>query len=212
MAKDNLIFKLEINNFSEYIKKANSVRPIPYIKDRSRLPIKYSDEELFEWRKIKYRGKYIEARFDRNEADNKKFLISNSKSAGKPRLVKVNGQDIYNQSGSSFGRSFTRNILHDFFKEYIKENNLKPIDDIDKYPLYIWMKFYLHDMGRRNIDNDNKWVWEKFFQDSLTEAGIIPDDNNQYINDNRKTTYFIPEGEPQKLVIGVFRKGEEDEW
>lgn len=201
MENKKLLIEIKIDEFTEYIKKSNKVRPIPYIKGKCILPKKYSDDNIFEWRKIKYWGKLIEARFEKT-ADVKDFLISNKILANKPRLVKVNGQDIYNQSGSSFGRSFTRNILHDYFKEYLKD--IEPIEDINSFPLSIWIKFYLHDEGKRNIDNDNKWVWEKILQDSLTENGIIPDDNNQYINDNRKTTYFIPENESQKLIIQIY--------
>ena len=90
-------------------------------------------------------------------------------------------------------------------KKYLVD--VKPIEDIEVFPLYIWIKFYIHDMGKHNIDNDNKWPWRKFFQDSLTEAGIIPDDNVQYINDNRETTYLIPEDQQQKMEIIIYGKG-----
>lgn len=195
------LFKITINNFSEYIRKTQNVRPVPYIKGKCRLPKKYESEEDFEWRKIKYWGRNIEARYAKN-ALTKDFLISNNKSANKERLVKVNGQEVYNQTGGSFNRSFMRNVLHNYFKEYLKD--IKPISNIEVYPLSIWIKFYIHDMGKRNIDNDNKWPWRKFFQDSLTETGIIGDDNLQYINDNRETTYLIPDNQEQKMEIIVY--------
>jgi len=204
MEKEKELFRITINNFSEYIKKTQNVRPRPYVKGKCRLPKKYESEELYEWRKIKYWGKIIEARYAK-DAEMKDFLISNSKTANKERLVKVNGQEVYNQAGGSFNRAFMRNILHTYFKDYLKD--IKPIEDINVYPLYIWIRFYIHDMGKHNIDNDNKWPWRKFFQDSLTEAGIIPDDNINVINDNRETTYLIPDTEEQKMEIIIYGKG-----
>lgn len=197
------LFRITINDFSEYIKKTNNVRPIPYIKGSKPLPIKYSDDKEYEWRKIKYWGKNIIARYKKG-ASEKDFLISNSKTANKERFVKVNGQEVYNQAGGAFNRSFMRNTLHEYFKEYLKD--IKPIENIEVYPLSIWIKFYLKDMGKRNIDNDNKWPWRKFFQDSLVEAGIIPDDNNYIINDNRETTYLLPNEDDveQKMEIIVY--------
>lgn len=202
--KEKELFRITIDNFSEYIQKTKKVRAVPYIKGKCRLPKKYESEEDFEWRKIKYWGKYVEARYAK-DADMKDFLISNNKTANKERYVKVNGQEVYNQAGGSFNRAFMRNVLHNYFKKYLVD--IKPIEDIEVFPLYIWIKFYIHDMGKHNIDNDNKWPWRKFFQDSLTEAGIIPDDNVQYVNDNRETTYLIPDTEQQKMEIIIYGKG-----
>lgn len=201
---NKLLLEINIKEFSEYIQKANKVREIPYIEGKCRLPIKYSNDEYYEWRKIKYWGKLINARYAK-DADMKDFLISNSKTANKPRFVKVNGQEIYNQAGGSFNRSFIRNVLHEYFKEHIKD--VKPLDNINDYPLYIWMQFWINDQGKGNIDNDNKWPWEKFFNDTLTECGIIPDDNINIVNDSRKTTILIPDDENQELIIKIYGKG-----
>lgn len=206
--REKELFKITIDDFSEYIVKANKARPIPYIKGKKPLPKKYSDNEEYEWRKIKYWGKIIEARF-KKDADMKDFLISNSKTANKPRLVKVNGNEVYNQTGGSFNRAFMRNILHKYFDKYLE--GIEPIKDVEVYPLYIWIKFYIHDMGKGNIDNDNKWPWRKFFQDSLAELGIIPDDNVYLVNDNRETTYLIPPDQKQKMEIVVYGREKVEE-
>lgn len=196
-----LIESIEINNFSEYIKKVNKVRPKPYIKDKCRLPKKYSSDE-YEWRKIKYWGKVIEVRFKKGEGS---FLISNSKSANKEKFVKVNGQDIYNQRDNSFGRAFLKNFLTDFYIPYIEK--IDKIEELDCFPLCIEMLFYMHDMGKRNIDNDNKWVWEKGFQDALVKMDKIIDDNPHIISRNEKETIFIPDDEEQKLIINIYGRG-----
>lgn len=195
------LFKITIENYSEYIQKTNKVRPVPYIKGKCRLPMKYESEEDFEWRKIKYWGKFVEARF-KKEADIKDWLISNNKSANKPRMVKVNGQSVYNQTGGSFNRAFMRDRLHEYFEKHLE--GIKPIDNIEVFPLSIWIKFYIHDMGKHNIDNDNKWPWRKWFQDTMVDLKLITDDNLQYINDNRETTYLIPEDQDQKMEIILY--------
>lgn len=209
MEKNRLIKEIIIDNYSEYIKKANKVRPIPYIKGSKKLPQKYSDDNVFEWRKIRYWGRPIEARFLKGASD-KEFLISNSKTANKPRLVKLNGNDIYNQSVNSFQRSFIANVVTEYYEDHIKD--LEVIKDIDNYPLNIWIKFFIHDMGKRNIDNDNKWVWNKFFQDTLVKNKIIHDDSIQYINDTRLTTIVIPEELEQKMVIGIYKADKEEDY
>lgn len=195
------LFKITINNFSEYIRKTQKVRPVPYIRGKCRLPKKYESEEDFEWRKIKYWGRNVEARYEKGKSD-KEFLISNNKTANKERHVKVNGQEVYNQTGGSFNRAFMRDQLHNYFKKHLKD--VKPIDDIEVYPLSIWIKFYIKDMGRHNIDNDNKWPWRKWFQDTAVEMGILSDDNLYIINDNRETTYLIPDDQEQKMEIIVY--------
>lgn len=197
------LFRITVNNFSEYISKTQKVRPIPYIKGRCKLPKKYESEDLYEWRKIKYWGRSIEARYEKGALE-KDFLIANNKSANKPRFVKVNGQEVYNQTGGSFNRAFMRDRLHEYFKEHLKD--IKPIEDIEVYPLSIHIKFYIKDMGKHNIDNDNKWPWRKWLQDTMVEMNIIPDDNLQYINDNRETTYLLPNEDEveQKMEIIVY--------
>lgn len=198
------LFRVTINNFSEYVTKTNKVRPKPYIEGKCRLPIKYQGDD-YEWRKIKYWGKIISARFHK-DADMKDFLVSNSKTANKPREVKVNGQEVYNQRGGAFSRMVMRDILHSYFEEHFK--NIKPIEDIEVYPIGLWIKFHIHDMGKRNIDNDNKWPWRKWAQDTLVDLKIIPDDNVNIINDNRETTYLIPDDQEQKLEIIVYSNAE----
>lgn len=189
---------IEIPNFSEYIKKANKARELPYIKGKCRLPKMYDNDD-YEWRKIKYWGKHVEVIVRKSDGLQ---MISNKLTANKPRLVKVNGQDIYNQRNNSFGRAFVSNTLHTYYKEYLKEVN--PFEDLNNFPLCIELMFYIHDEGKSNIDNDNKWVWEKGFQDTLTELGIIPDDNCYVINRNEKETVLIPNDQEPKLVINIY--------
>lgn len=194
------LLSIQIDNFSEYIKKANKARELPYIKGKCRLPKMYDNDE-YEWRKIKYWGKQVEVIYRKADGI---MMIANKKTANKPRLVKVNGQDIYNQKNNSFSRNFLRNFLHDYFKVYLE--GVQPFEDIDQYPLTVELLFYMRDEGKHNIDNDNKWVWTKGFQDTLTEMKIIPDDNCNVISRNESETILIPEDQEQKLIINIYGK------
>jgi len=197
--KRNKLLSIKIDNFSEYIKKANKAREIPYIKGKCRLPKMY-DNENYKWLSTSYYGKKCEIL---QRVSDGIIMISNKKSANKPRFVKVNGQDIYNQKNNSFSRNFLRNFLHDYFKIHL--DKVEPFK-LDDYPLTVEFLFYMHDEGKHNIDNDNKWVWAKGFRDTLTELKLIPDDNCYVISRDESETILIPQEEEQKLIINIYGK------
>lgn len=192
-----------IDNFSEYIQTSSKVMPKPYIQGKVRVPLKYQNDE-YEFRRIKYRGKFIQALVHKVSG---LMVVSNTKTVDRPREVKVNGQDIYNQNAFTFGRSKIVEVLHKYFHEKI---NWEPISDVNNYPLAIEMIFVVNDMGKRNVDNDNKWIWRKCLQDTIVRKGIIPDDNVYNIVRNMEETVLVPEGEPQKLIIRVYGQKAED--
>lgn len=192
-----LIEKIVIDNFSEYFQTTAKIRPKPYLKNRINLPKKYQNSD-YEFRKITYYGKEIEALVRKSDG---MMVPSNSKTVDRPRIKKINGQDIYNQNAMTFGRSKIVTMLHDYFKKHV---NIEPINDIEKYPLTVEMLFYVHDMNKNNIDNDNKWIWTKCFQDTLTEKGVIPDDNVYVISRNITETILIPEDATQQLIINIY--------
>lgn len=184
-----------INNYEESIKIANRTLPKPYFKGKSRIPKKYQGEDFG---------------FDkRNRLINVKtgeVLVSNSRSAGKPRYFKVNGQDLYNGRINPMMRFSLVQKIHDYIDPYLSEVELP--EDINNYPLILELLFYVHDKGRHSIDNDNKWLWVKIVRDSLTNQGKWPDDNNQYVNRDEYETIFIPDDEEQKLIINIYGRGE----
>lgn len=67
----------------------------------------------------------------------------------------------------------------------LKHEKVKPID----FPIEITLKLYKK--NKRLTDKSNfLCIHEKFFCDALTKAGIIPDDNDNYII---QTTYLPTE-------------------
>lgn len=196
-----LVREVVIDNFSEYIQTTAKVRPIPFIKGKTRIPLKYQNDE-YEFRQVRFWGQNITALVKKSDG---LIVPTNSKAVDKPRIKKVNGQDVYNQNAAAFGRAKIVDILHNYFEDHLK--SMEPLD-LSEYPLHIEMLFYIHDMGRRNVDNDNKWIWMKTMQDTLTKLSKIPDDNVNVIARNSQETILIPEDETQKLIIKIYKHGE----
>lgn len=191
-----LLLTIVIDNFSEYIQIAKSRRPTYYIQNKCRIPKKYMDDERYVYNN---KGQLIDLE------NGGVTVVKNSRSAGTPRYKKINGQDIYNGNISRQARaSLVRNI-HNYFVPFLQDINLDI--DIDNYPLCMELVFRVHDKGKFNIDNDNKWIWRKCIQDTISELKIWDDDNLNIINRNEEETILIPDDEDQKLIINFYGRG-----
>lgn len=192
-----LVREVIIDDFSEYIQTTVKVRPIPFVEGKQRVPKKYLNDE-YEFRDIRFWGQNIRALVRKSDGT---VVPTNSVSVNKPRIKKVNGQDVYNQNAMTFGRAKIVDILHNYFKPHLQKLENIPLE---AYPLHLEMIFKVHDMGKRNVDNDNKWIWRKTCQDTLTELGKISDDNVYNIAKNSEETILIPEDESQQLIIRIY--------
>lgn len=114
------------------------------------------------------------------------FVIANRSKAGKPRYYKVNGQDLYNGRMHHATRSKIVSELHKFFAPYVVK-----LPVFTRYPIEIHMEFRIRDEGKHNIDNDNKWLWQKAFTDTLTLEGKIIDDSPRYVCSHTLYTSII---------------------
>lgn len=186
-----LLLSVNIKDFSEYIEISKARRATAYIKNKCRLPKKYDNSDYIFNKKDQLINK-----------ETGQLIIKNSKSAGKPRYKKINGQEIYNGNISRQARASLVKKIHEYFKPLLKDVEI-PVD-LSLYPLTLELLFYIKDMGKNNIDNDNKWIWRKCVQDTLTELGKWPDDNNYIINRNEEETILIPEDEEQELIINIY--------
>lgn len=185
-----LLKKIEMP-FSDYVQIAKSIRGKPYKKGKCNVPKKYQGEN-FDWNN---KGHLV-------RLSDGLVLTANPKLKGKPRVKKVNGQDIYNGNVSRQGRAFLIKVLHERLSIFIRE--IEPIIDVKHFPLGIHLNFYVHDKGKNNLDNDNRWVWEKAAQDTLTELKIIPDDNPYIVWENIKRTILIADEKEEKLVLEIY--------
>lgn len=185
------IVKLTIPKLNEFIRIAEKKSVKPFLKDsKKKLPKKYQTND-FKW---DAKGRLV------NRLTGL-VVPSNPITAGKPRDWKMNGQDLYNQKVKHNARNAIMYKMHERFKGTLEE---LPI--LRDFPLTLELNFYLLDLlkapGReRNIDNDNRWIYHKVIQDTMTELGKIPDDNPYYINGNITRTFFVDNIEDTKLDI-----------
>ena len=131
-------------------------------------------------------------------------MVSTPKAAGTPRLVKVNGQDIYNGNISRQARASLVKAIHNYIRPYLTD--IPVFEDIEKFPLTLELLFYVKDQGKSNIDTDNKWLWRKCIQDTITELNKWSDDNVYISSRNEEETILIPDDQEQKLIINIYGK------
>ena len=132
-------------------------------------------------------------------------VLKNPRSAGTPRVQRINGQDFYS--------GFSHHSVRQKIVQGIKENFLpyfKKLKKIENFPVSI--EFIYHDelniktTGKKNErknqskDIDNmRFAYEKCALDLLTITGKIPDDNLQYIR--RISSEFVPSNKRQLLIV-----------
>lgn len=163
-----------INDFSEYIQVAKQIKPTYYKQKNTRIPKMYSKPNfIFKDKKL-------------FNTTTEQYVIANKNKAGKPRMYKVNGQDLYNGRMHHSTRSKIVYELHEYFAPYVSE-----LPVFTEYPIEITMEFVIKDQGKNNIDNDNKWLWQKAFTDTLTIEGKIIDDSPKYVSSHTLKTIVI---------------------
>lgn len=160
-------------------------------KDKDKLPKKYLDNLSTEYKVV---GK---SSYCQDNQGNR--FIKNTKSLGKAKYWVLNGQSFYNAAIHPRTRASIALHYHQVFEYYIKQANLKIEIPIDK-SLKISVDIYVENSGIMP-DVDNLWPLEKWFQDSLVNLGIIPDDSPKYIRSSGEKTYIWVNREDQRKLV-----------
>lgn len=109
-------------------------------------------------------------------------VIKNSRSAGKPRYMKICGQDLWTGINHNLRSKLAREIKV-FFYQYFR--NLTPITDLKHYPLGIGLEFYDVDDGG-DIDN-MEHLYRKCITDALCgNVEFIKNQEGKYTPDRKK--------------------------
>jgi hypothetical protein len=186
--KNNIIAKVEIPNYKEYITLANS-RRAKYYKRKDNIPKKYLDKSKYD--------------FDNKgilfNLENKQKVISNPRSAGTPRLKKISGQDLWSGNINPHLRSKIAKELKDYFRSYFKV--IKPLKS-DDYPIGVKIDFY-KSIGEGNWDIDNHAIfYRKTIMDSL--KGVIEDDSVKYVR-SIPCNYYDCLDKDKKIIVTIFK-------
>jgi len=132
-------------------------------------------------------------------------VIRNKLTAGKPNMLKINGQSIWN----GLVNKYTRNKLKDFLTEYYTPFIIRnwPINLFTSNTSFFHFEFIFYFpielRGFKNVqDIDNhSFPYVKAFTDTLTELQIIPDDGVKYYRGVYSRYVNIPNEFDRRLEI-----------
>jgi Holliday junction resolvase RusA-like endonuclease len=157
-------------------------------KDIDKIPKKYKVQSL------DLEGFYLDINGNR--------IVANPIAAGTAKYVPINGQLFYSNSGGEFTRGKVIKELHNYFKEILKD--VKPFQH-KHYPIVIQMSWY-YPYGYKTPDNTNvSFAYTKAFEDTLTEMGIIEDDEVRFVTGSFPIYTPVPKFEDRKLVFTFYQ-------
>lgn len=180
----------------KYVRTKSTIPKYWLSKDSNKLPKKY--KEVLDPNKAVFKnGKFYCCDQNQNR------FLKNTLKVGKENSLKLNGQSLYNAMLNWRERSKLAEYYHKYFSSYIKEQ-IKPIKfEVGKDFFSISCDIY--EIKRSSMpDVSNMWLLEKFFEDSLQECGIIPNDSPDYvIESGRKRYHWVNKEEDRKLIFNI---------
>lgn len=181
----DILRTIEIPKYIKRVKLSNKRKPTYYKKTSKKpVPKKYKDLKFVKGVLVHPDGVKV---------------VANSRSVGTPRFKKINGQEIYSGMPHHMRAKIVKEMKESFKK------HLKDVEPITEFPIQIEVEIHTT-IEEGNWDLDNLWIYNKCFQDALADAGIIPDDNIQYIT-KPGAPEFIPIADEQerKLVWKLYK-------
>jgi hypothetical protein len=98
--------------------------------------------------------------------------------------------------------------FHKYLFKYIKQQiSKREIESINKFVYKgsnhkLSISVDIYEIKRGIIpDIGNMWLWLKWFEDALQDAGIIPDDNPDYVIESGRTRYHWVENESERELV-----------
>lgn len=178
--------------------------------------------QLSKSRKAKYyrKGQKIPQKYSKFKSYNHKGyligadgepIIANPGVVNTPRMLKINGQQLYSGNMNPMVRSKVVNVLKEFMSNCIP-------DGLELgFPVRVESDLYAP-LAAKNWDLDNQWIYHKCFLDALVAKGCLPDDNIMFVTqapafryfpcdhkEDRKIVYrIIPEDRPEILEHGAY--------
>lgn len=173
---------IEFPNYPRKVEIAKARRIKYFTPNKPPKAIKYNDRS-----KYQYLSKPGDKDLFLYELSTNLKVISNPKAAGTPSYEIINAQKLYNQHMTSFTRAKIITFLHNYFKFELsnKEKTCRAIKALSEIsPLR--MSLEIHDTIKVDDNSywdagNRGWLYVKAFEDTLTELGIIKDDNTLFI-------------------------------
>lgn len=194
--------KVEIPRFQRgYVLKSDA-NPI-YYKKGMKLPPSYNKRIT----KGNYIWKTRNGSLTLWHVKDKKFILKNTKTVGKPKIWPLNGQNFCSLHWR------IKDEVTNYYKRYFSGYIVQQIDTIpDMENRTVSIACDIHEEQHKDLpDIDNlAWIIRKWFTDTLHENDIIPDDDHRYIMEAGKTKYiFVDKPEDRKLIFKINIYGEE---
>ena len=190
---------IRIITIPEYIlkvKMSEKRKPSYYEMGKKKIPKKYLNKRF---RFVSYHtGKGFTKLFLTDLKTGNK-VIANPRSVGTHRYESVNGQGF----SSGFSSPYIRNrIVRAIKQSYVP--HLRGIQPIESFPIGIDMELHAP-RGNNRWDLSNLWVYNKYFEDTLVDLGIIPDDSVDYITKTGAPEYTeVETSEQRKLIFKIY--------
>lgn len=209
---NNFLQKVEIPNFIDKVEISKKRRAKYYTKER--VPKTMNPETN---NKYSFNEEGILIITETGEK-----VVSNKRSAGKPRYWKISGQDIWSGINYNMRSKISREMKKYFYE---KLAHLKPLVDDEDYPIGIRIDLYDSNL-EGDVDNFI-YLYRKTITDALCGnvefmkvknvdgkvsnmpdytkyPPIIIDDSKKYVRDIPTTFHYV-EGEDRKLVIEIYK-------
>jgi hypothetical protein len=186
-----LLQEITIPNYITHVMLSKKRKIVYYnIKGKRKPPQKYLKDKLY----------IIDNKGFLRYRPTGEFVVANKRTAGTPKYQKINGQDFY----SGFGSPFIRNTMVTEIKRSLLPY-AKRVPKIVEFPIQFEMELYTT-IDEGNWDLDNLWIYSKCFQDVLVQAGIIPDDNIQFITKPAAPEFFpVKTPEERKIIFKIYK-------
>lgn len=217
-----LIATIEIPKYKRSFKAADSIMAKYYEKGiGKKLPLEYCDKVLYQSQGIREPDgiNYFWKDFSRIRQQNKKMVsflvnekeqlvIANSTTVGKPRIININAQKIYNGFMGKHARNNMMSAIKDQFRQFAMS-----YPQIKVYPLIIECELWdtLIDV---DFDSGSNWdvgnrvgVYNKGFEDVLKakDLNIIIDDSVWFVTGSPGALFCpVETTEERRLVYKIY--------
>lgn len=165
------LLEIEIPEFIVRV-KTSEARRAKYYKPSDKIPKKYQGTN-FEFREFKVGKRKVK---HLTQIDTRERVIANPRSAGTAGYINLSGNMFMSGFTKPVTRSKMVNGLKDFYKRLLKNK----ISKLATFPLRIeWDVYTVTD---HRFDMSNLSFYYKYFEDTLVDLGVIPDDSHEYIS------------------------------